>query len=73
MGEAGWKMEKLKGGGKRRFAPINANKGLALKPGEIRERSQAIFFKTSAEFLEPKPTQLQMACSIEARRPMSGT
>jgi hypothetical protein len=24
----------------------------------------AIFLSTSAEFFEPKPTQLQMACSI---------
>ena len=33
----------------------------------------AIFFSTSAEFFDPKPTQLQMACSIWALRPMSGT
>jgi len=29
--------------------------------------------KTSAEFFDPKPTQLQMACSIATRRSTSGT
>ena len=33
----------------------------------------AIFLNTSAEFFDPKPTQLQIACSISALRPMSGT
>jgi hypothetical protein len=33
----------------------------------------AVFLSTSAEFLDPKPTQLQIACSIQALRPMSGT
>ena len=33
----------------------------------------AIFLNTSAEFLEPNPTQLQIAYSISALRPLSGT
>jgi len=33
----------------------------------------AVFFRTNAEFLDPKPTQLQIACSIWALRPISGT
>jgi hypothetical protein len=32
-----------------------------------------VFFSTSAEFFEPKPTQLQIAYSISALRPTSGT
>ena len=33
----------------------------------------AVFFSTSAEFFDPNPTQLQIACSIWALRPTSGT
>ena len=41
--------------------------------GIQKDRHYAVFFRTSAEFFEPNPTQLQMACSIDALRPTSGT
>jgi hypothetical protein len=40
---------------------------------KAQKKFYAAFFKTSAEFLDPKPTQLHIACSIDALRPMSRT
>ena len=46
------------------FAPRNDNDGLCPRD-DIRVPSlYAIFLNTSAEFFDPNPTQLQMACSI---------
>jgi hypothetical protein len=46
-------------------------------PGGVRSYvvrgGYAFFFSTRAEFFDPNPTQLQMAYSIWALRPMSGT
>jgi len=39
----------------------------------LQKKVYAVFFSTRAEFFDPKPTQLQIACSIEALRPMSCT
>ncbi len=33
----------------------------------------AVFFSSRAEFFDPNPTQLQIACSISALRSRSGT
>ena len=53
----------------RSFAPPDGRGGCPHVAGV----DYAVFFRTSAEFLDPKPTQLQIACSIWALRPTSGT
>jgi len=44
-----------------------------LGPCRIEIGVPQTFFSTSAEFFEPNPTQLQIACSIWPLRPASGT
>ena len=55
-----------------RIVVANWNSLTALQLGS-QAASQLILRSTSAEFLEPKAMQLQMACSMRTRRSTSGT
>jgi hypothetical protein len=50
--------------------PFDSAQGTLL---HVSRGDYAVFFSTSAEFFDPNPTQLQIACSIRALRPISGT
>src|SRR5580692_2654994 len=58
----------LRRSGGRTFARNDRN--VATKRGS---GVYAIFLRTRAEFFDPNPTQLQIACSTCALRPASGT
>jgi hypothetical protein len=82
MGDEDDRMEKLRGNrdiqvGWRTAASCRIkflrSKGLPRLIDRMPFIGQATFFNTSAEFFEPNPTQLQIACSMRALRPMSGT
>src|ERR1044071_2355757 len=52
---------------------VTLNRWETEPAGWKRFAPQPVRFSSSAEFFEPNPTQLQMACSMVALRPTSGT